>query len=100
MAGARSLPFESVKVWISAKDSRTRRIPRDQFDHVEMDGVTVDLEQPFVTQGKQGQQVIAMQPGDLGEEGRKVPAGFTINCRCRVAFQGKRDKDGRLIMKR
>jgi hypothetical protein len=100
MAGARALPFESVKVWISAKDNRTRRIPRDQFDHVEMDGVTVDLEQPFITQGKQGQQVIAMQPGDLGDDGRKVPPGFTINCRCRVAFQGKRDKDGRLIMKR
>jgi hypothetical protein len=95
MAGARSLPFESVKVWISAKDNRTRRIPRDQFDHVELDGQTIDLEQPFVTQGKRGEQVVAMAPGDVS-----APPGFTINCRCRVAFQGKRDKDGRLIMKR
>jgi hypothetical protein len=94
MAGANALPFETKKIWISAHDGRTRRIPKDQYDHWDMDGREADLKEPFVTTGKQGQPVVAMQPGDV-----TAPLGFTINCRCRVAFEGKRDKDGRLIRK-
>jgi hypothetical protein len=43
---------------------------------------------------KEGVTITAMQPGDA-----TAPPGFTINCRCRVAFDPKRDSNDRLIMK-
>jgi len=94
MKGAEAHSFKVDKVWISARDLRTRRIPRNEFDHLRLDGVTVDLNETFNTTGKQGEQVEAMQPGDITQ-----PAGFTINCRCTVGFVPKRDARGRLIMK-
>jgi Phage Mu protein F like protein len=95
MSGARQLPFEVKKVWIAAKDSRTRRIPEDQWDHWTLDGAEQELNGTFSAVSKRGVQISVKQPGDA-----KAPAGFTINCRCRVAFQGKRDSNGRLITKR
>jgi len=94
MNGAKSHGFEVDKQWISARDSRTRRIPQDEFDHVEMDGVVVEFNEPFTSTGKKGEPVVAMQPGDLS-----APAGFTINCRCAVGFIPKRDNNGNLIFK-
>ena len=94
MAGARDLPFLVSKVWVAANDERTRRIPRDQYDHVELDGVMIDLEDPFTSTSKDGITISARQPGDV-----TAPPGFTINCRCRVAFEPKRDSNDRLIMK-
>lgn len=94
MNGAKSHGFEVDKQWISAMDSRTRRIPEDEFDHVELDGVVVDFNEPFTSNGKKGEPVVAMQPGDLS-----APAGFTINCRCAVGFIPKRDNNGNLIFK-
>ena len=94
MKGAEAHGFQVDKQWISARDSRTRRIPDDEFDHVELDGVVVPFDQPFTSNGKKGESVVAMQPGDIS-----APAGFTINCRCTVGFIPKRDANGRLIMK-
>jgi mRNA-degrading endonuclease toxin of MazEF toxin-antitoxin module len=94
MKGAEAHGFQVDKQWISARDSRTRRIPDDEFDHVELDGVVVPFDQPFTSEGKKGEAVVAMQPGDIS-----APAGFTINCRCTVGFIPKRDANGRLIMK-
>jgi hypothetical protein len=94
MKGAEAHGFQVDKQWISARDSRTRRIPEDEFDHVELDGVVVPFDQPFTSEGKKGEAVVAMQPGDI-----TAPAGFTINCRCTVGFIPKRDANGRLIMK-
>lgn len=94
MNGAKSHGFEVDKQWISARDSRTRRIPEDEFDHVELDGVVVGFNEPFTSTGKKGEPVVAMQPGDLS-----APAGFTINCRCAVGFIPKRDNNGNLIFK-
>lgn len=94
MKGAEAHGFKVDKQWISARDSRTRRIPEDEFDHVELDGVIVPFDQPFTSTGKKGEAVVAMQPGDIS-----APAGFTINCRCTVGFIPKRDANGRLIMK-
>ena len=94
MKGAEAHGFLVDKQWISARDSRTRRIPDDEFDHVELDGVIVPFDQPFTSEGKKGEAVVAMQPGDIS-----APAGFTINCRCTVGFIPKRDANGRLIMK-
>jgi uncharacterized protein with gpF-like domain len=94
MKGAEAHDFEVDKQWISARDSRTRRIPEDTFDHVALDGVIVGYDEPFTSVGKEGQPVSAMQPGDI-----TAPAGFTINCRCAVGFIPKRDRNGRLILK-
>ena len=92
MKGAAELPFLVNKTWIAAHDARTRRIPDDAFDHWELDGVVVPEDQPFVSTSRSGATVEAMQPGDI-----EAPAGFTINCRCRVAFIPRRDAQGRLI---
>jgi len=94
MEGAKAHAFEVDKQWISARDLRTRRIPRDEFDHLALDGVVVGFDETFNSVGKKGEQVAAMQPGDITQ-----PAGFTINCRCAVGFIPKRDANGRLIMK-
>lgn len=94
MQGARAHKFEIDKMWIAKVDSRTRRIPADEFDHVELDGVVKELEEPFTSMSKEGVEVFAMQPGDI-----TAPAGFTINCRCAVGFVPKRDLNGRLIFK-
>lgn len=94
MKGAEAHQFEVDKQWISARDSRTRRIPEDEFDHVELDGVVVGFYEPFTSTGKKGEPVAAMQPGDI-----TAPAGFTINCRCAVGFIPKRDANGRLVFK-
>lgn len=101
MKGAEAHPFVVDKEWISARDSRTRRIPQDEFDHVELDGVIVGFDEFFTSTGKQGEQVAVQQPGQLDNknEGVYAPAGFTINCRCTVAFIPKRDANGRLVMK-
>lgn len=94
MKGAEAHDFEVDKQWISARDSRTRRIPEEMFDHVALDGVIVGFDEPFESRGREGQQVVAMQPGDITS-----PAGFTINCRCAVGFIPKRDANGRLVFK-
>lgn len=94
MEGAKAHAFEVDKQWISARDLRTRRIPRDEFDHLALDGVVVGFDETFNSVGKEGQQVAAMQPGDITQ-----PAGFTINCRCAVGFIPKRDANGRLVFK-
>ena len=36
------------KKWISAQDNRTRRIPRDKFDHLDMNGKQVGFDERFV----------------------------------------------------
>jgi mRNA-degrading endonuclease toxin of MazEF toxin-antitoxin module len=94
MKGAEAHGFYVDKIWISARDKRTRRIPEDEFDHVKMDGQTQHFEDPFTSTGKKGEPVVAMQPGDI-----TAPAGFTINCRCTVGFEGRRDANGRLLRK-
>ena len=95
LQGANSHNFEVDKVWIAARDSRTRRIPRNTYDHLNMDGQQVPYDQPFTSTGKKGDTVLATAPGDPTS-----PAGFTINCRCAIGFVPKRDQNGRLIMKR
>lgn len=95
MRGADSLPFLTEKIWISAKDARTRQIINgDEWDHWDLDGDQTDLSEVFLATSKTGQTIEVQQPGDI-----TAPPGFTINCRCRVAFEGKRDKNGRLILK-
>ena len=95
MQAANKHPFEVDKVWVSKRDGRTRRIPKDQFDHWEMDGQRKAWNEPFVSTDKFGRTIVADMPGDPN-----TPRGFTINCRCTVAFVPRRDENNNVIMKR
>lgn len=95
MKGAEAHNFFVVKEWIAAKDHRTRRIAnKDEFDHWVLDGQQREMEESFYQIGRTGKTASAQQPGDPN-----APAAFTINCRCTIAFEGKRDANGRLIKK-
>lgn len=96
MDAARRNAFVVNKIWVSAKDGRVRQFEKkDEFDHWDLDGVTIPEEEKFRQVGKRGTVAEAMQPGDP-----EAPASFTINCRCVLAFENKRDSEGRLIRKR
>lgn len=84
LAAIHDSEFEYEKVWIAVNDARTR----DSHRHfLSVEGEPRDLLVPF-SNG-------LMFPGD--PEG---PASETINCRCALAFEAKRDARGRLIPKK
>lgn len=95
LLAAKKQPFEVDKVWVSVRDARTRRIPKNYYDHWDMDGQTKKLEEPFISTDKLGKTIIADYPGDP-----RTPKGFTINCRCTVAYVPRRDANGNIIRKR
>ena len=78
------------KIWISSLDARTRRIPPDRFDHIEMEGITVNQDERFDVQGD-----LLLFPGDPQGQAANV-----INCRCTVSLVPQRDNQGRLILLR
>ena len=79
--GANSTGLDYKKEWISAIDSRTRSFDKgDMFDHIVMDGTTVEKGEPFITPSTNGSEPLDY-PGDP-----KGSAGNVINCRCTVAF--------------
>lgn len=45
--GASKHDFLVDKIWIATRDSRTRRIPRDSYDHWDMDGQVVAFDENF-----------------------------------------------------
>lgn len=94
MMAAKKHDFVVNKQWISARDSRTRRIPEDAYDHVKLDGEVKEFDEPFDSISKDGVEFTAQQPGDIS-----AFPGFTINCRCTIAFIPQRDKNGNLILK-
>ncbi len=79
------------KIWISATDNRTRRLPRNKFDHLEMNGVRVPKNEYFEVPTINGKEKVVF-PGDP-----KGSAGNVINCRCNSALVPRRDKNGRII---
>ncbi len=93
MLAVKTTGLKMNKVWISAQDNRTRRLPRDQFDHLHMNGVSLPYEDNFTVNGEMGNELMA-NPGDR-KHGAK--AGNVCNCRCTIGFSGVRDANGRLI---
>lgn len=75
------------KVWISAQDFRTRRVPRDKFDHLHADGQTVGMNESFNITGE-----LLEYPGDPAGS-----AGNIIQCRCSVGHEAQRDEKGNLL---
>ena len=91
LLGAVSTGLQTVKEWIAVNDDRTRRTPRDLYDHLHMDGVQVATDEVFKVTGKKGDKDMDF-PGD--------PAGGpgnTCNCRCTVGFEVVRDENDRPI---
>ena len=93
---ARLQDYVVTKEWISSLDFRTRRYREgDEYDHAELDGQVRELDEKFMQIGrKKGIMAVADCPCDPG-----APAAFTINCRCVLGFENKRDAQGRLIPK-
>jgi len=87
--GAKKAGYKTDKIWIAAKDFRTRRIPRDAFSHLAMDGITVDIDEPFKVPKRDGGYDDLMQPGDP-----HGAAGDIIQCRCTIGFKIARDANG------
>ena len=80
-----------MKKWNSALDNRTRRIPRDQFDHLHLDGKVVGFDQPFIPPSTAALDALQF-PGDPSGS-----AGDICNCRCVVSFVPMRDGQGRPV---
>lgn len=80
------------KVWISSQNTRTRRKPKDQFDHYDMNGKSVEQYEKFVMPGKGG----IIDRIDFPCDPKGSP-GNIIQCRCAVALRPKRDADGFVI---
>ena len=81
--------MEMNKTWIAVKDRRTRH------DHKNVDGTTIDMNQPFMVGSTQ-----MMQPGVRTQpNGLPVPAQEIVNCRCTVAYVAKRDERGNIILR-
>lgn len=79
------------KVWISASDVRTRRLPENEFSHVAMNGVRVEENEMFKVPSKIGYEELRFA-GDPKGSGANV-----INCRCSNVLVAKRDVNGRFI---
>ena len=89
MQGARSLRYEVQKQWLSGKDARVRRNPKSKFDHSELNGQVVEMDQPFMNEEP------IMFPGDPN-----ASPSNTIQCRCVLNYIPKRDARGILILKK
>jgi hypothetical protein len=97
--GARLTGFEMLKRWVSAHDNRVRgnpagKYPESEYDHWDMDSVTLPLDQPFHL-GSRTTGVasdILQFPGDPNGA-----AGNIIACRCTLSFIVKRDVRNRPI---
>lgn len=89
--------YEVTKEWISSIDNRTRRYrEKDEYDHSILDGIVQELDDPFQQPGRtKGIIANAQYPLDA-----QAPAAFTINCRCVLGIENKRDANGNLIPKR
>jgi uncharacterized protein with gpF-like domain len=89
MIGAKKTGLQMNKVWIAARDNRTRRIPRDEFSHASMYRTTIPIDEPFMVPNRNGSHDALMEPGDPTGEAADV-----IECRCTVGFEVVRDARG------
>jgi len=92
MVGATSTGLVTIKEWIAARDNRTRRIPRDQFDHLNMDGTKIPMDATFKIQNKKGGFEFMLHPCDSSGSAADV-----CNCRCTLGYEAQRDKNGKLL---
>ena len=79
---AQTSKFPMKKIWLAGEDIRTRRTPRDAFDHLGSDGQEVGLNDPFLIPTKAGGVEALQYPGDPAGSAANV-----INCRCSMAHR-------------
>ena len=87
---AKTTGLKLNKIWIAATDNRTRRSPRNHFDHLHMNGVIVGYDEYFKVSGEN-----LLHPGDRKHN---ASAGNICNCRCTVGHIPLRDSNGKLVM--
>lgn len=83
---ARATGLELQKEWMSVHDHRTRDFGEgdgvaDKYNHREMDGQKVGMDEPFRMPVLGGGELLCQRPGDPS-----LPAGASINCRCTVGY--------------
>lgn len=91
MVAATDSGIDLEKQWVSSQDSRTRYIPRNQYDHLVMNGRRVDMNERFIVPSTKTVDAM-LYPGDP-----EASAGNLCNCRCRCVFIPKRDGEGNPI---
>ena len=92
LLGAVSTGLVTIKEWISTNDARTRTKPKDEFDHKDMDGKQVPMDEPFQLISKNYTSVYMLYPGDPNGG-----PGNVCNCRCTVGFEVVRDSQDRPV---
>ena len=90
--GAISTGLVTNKEWIATKDNRTRRIPRDQTDHLIMDGIKIPMEKQFQVPNRSRGFDLMDHPCDS-----KASASNVCNCRCTMGYEALRDLSGKLM---
>ena len=91
MVAAADLNIEVNKEWLSAQDDRTRRIPRDAYDHLDMNGKTVGFDERFIVPSTKSIDAM-LHPGDPD-----ASVGNIVNCRCTLVFVPVRNKEGDVV---
>ena len=77
---ARRTGLQLVKTWLSGRDNRTRRIPRNSTDHYSMNNTTVQMDDLFAVP-KVGGFDLMITPHAPG-----APAAQVVQCRCRAIY--------------
>lgn len=91
MVAAADLNIKVDKEWMSTEDNRTRRIPRNQYDHLHMNGIQVGFDERFVVPSTKSVDAMLF-PGDP-----QASVGNIVNCRCTVVFVPVKDDGGRVV---
>jgi uncharacterized protein with gpF-like domain len=89
IAGAKKTGYKTNKQWVAARDNRTRRLPRDGYSHLAMDGVNIPVDEAFKVPMKTGGYDDIQQPGAPDGD-----AGNVIQCRCTIGFVLQTDING------
>ena len=96
LVAANSSGVVTEKVWISANDSRTRKTPKNEYNHVVMNGIAVEVNEKFKVPSTNN--ILGYEEMEYAGD-PKGSAGNVINCRCANALRPKKDKDGMFIFK-
>lgn len=87
--GAKKTGYKMNKQWVASQDNRTRRVPRDGYSHLAMDGINIPIDEKFQVPKKTGGYDDIDQPGAPNGD-----AGNVIQCRCAVGFVVQTGADG------
>lgn len=92
MVGAISTGISTNKMWIATIDNRTRRTPPAEFDHLEMNGITIPMDEYFRLYAKDGGWEDLLHPCD-----DNASAANVCNCRCTIGYVVNRDRNNNVL---